>query len=192
MQTRASETALRAFRVCPASIVIAIGLSAVALTATAAVAAPATVSVHSAQISGLGKILVNASGRTLYHASAEPKNVTKCTGACAADWPPLLVAAGTKPVAGPGVRMSLLGTVKRSDGKLQVTYAGMPLYLYSGDKKAGSVKGQGVGAVSWLGGMWNAVATSGAVVKTVIASPGSGSSGKPKSDSASEPTMTCY
>jgi predicted lipoprotein with Yx(FWY)xxD motif len=189
MARSTSETGFRASRVCPAAI--AIGLSAIALAATAAVAAPTTVSVHSAQISGLGKILVSGSGRTLYHISAEPKNIVKCTGACAADWPPLLVAPGTKPVAGPGVRLSLLGTVKRSDGKLQVTYAGMPLYLYSGDKKAGSITGQGVGGIAWLGGVWNAVAPSGAVVKTVSASTSSGSSSKP-TDSNAAPTMTCY
>jgi predicted lipoprotein with Yx(FWY)xxD motif len=191
MAKGAAETTLRAINVCPAPIVIATVLSIVALAATTAVAAPSTASVRSAQISGLGEILVSAGGRALYHTSAEPKNVARCTGACAADWPPLLIAAGTKPVAGRGVRASLLGTVKR-DGKLQVTYGGMPLYLYSGDKKAGSVTGQGVGGIAWLGGMWNAVAPSGAVVKTVTPSTGSGSSSKPTPGSDPAPVMTCY
>ena len=72
-------------------------------------------------------MLVTASGRTLYHDSSEKKNVVKCLASCASQWPPLLVAPGAKPVPGPGVTASLLGTVKRPDGKLQVTYAGLPL-----------------------------------------------------------------
>jgi predicted lipoprotein with Yx(FWY)xxD motif len=128
--------------------------------------------VHSAQNSALGKILVTASGRTLYHDSAEKKNVVKCLGSCASQWPPLLVAAGAKPVPGPGVSASLLGTVKRPDGKLQVTYAGLPLYLFAGDKKAGDVKGQG------LSGVWHALTPTGAVVtKSVTVSSGDGTSG---------------
>jgi len=90
----------------------------------------ALVTVKSAQSSILGKILVSAGGRTLYHYSSEKKNVVKCTGACAAKWPPLLIATGVTPLAAPGVTASLLGTVTRPDGKLQVTYHGMPLYLF--------------------------------------------------------------
>src|SRR5262249_51520707 len=129
--------------------------------------------VHSAQNSSLGgKILVTASGRTLYHDSSEKKNVVKCLGACATQWPPLVIAAGAKPVPGPGVTASLLGTVKRPDGKLQVTYAGLPLYLFAGDKKAGDVKGQG------LSGLWHALTPAGAVVtKSVTVSSGGGTSG---------------
>src|SRR5437868_4385222 len=141
--------ALRVLKVRLAAIA---ALTAFGVAATLAVAAPVSLTVvHSAQNSLLGKILVSASGRTLYHSSSEKKNVVKCVGSCAATWPPLLVAAGAKPVAGPGVTASLLGTVKRPDGKLQVTYAGLPLYLFSGDSKAGDVKGQGEG------GVWHAL-----------------------------------
>jgi hypothetical protein len=62
-----------------------------------------------------------------------------------------------KPVAGSGVRASLLGTIKRPDGKLQVTYAGKPLYLYSGDSKPGQANGQGVNQA------WYAITPSGSV-----------------------------
>jgi predicted lipoprotein with Yx(FWY)xxD motif len=164
-------------------------LSTLAGTATAA---PRTISVASAKNASLGKILVTAGGRTLYHVTAEPKNVVKCTGTCAQDWPPLLVAAGVKPVAGPGVRPSLLGTLRRPDGKTQVTYAGMPLYLYSGDKKAGSAEGQGIGAGSWLAGAWYAVAPTGTVVKTVEPGPSAPGGSKPGSGSEPAPGMTCY
>jgi predicted lipoprotein with Yx(FWY)xxD motif len=149
---------LRALRL--VAIVTVFGVVTTAATA-------ALVTVHTTQNSALGKILVSASGRTLYHYSSEPKNVVKCTGSCAAKWPPLLIAAGVKPLAAPGVTASLLGTVKRPDGKVQVTYHGMPLYLFAGDTKAGAVNGQGAG------GIWHAIAPSGSVVtKSATASTG--------------------
>jgi predicted lipoprotein with Yx(FWY)xxD motif len=152
---------------------------AVAVTAADA----ALVSVYSTQNSALGKILVSANGRTLYHNAFEKGTTIKCAGACAAEWPPLVIAAGAKPVAGTGVTAKLLGTIKRSDGKLQVTYGGKPLYLFSGDKKAGDVKGQG------SGGIWHALTPSGAVVtKTVSTSSGKTSSGSGTSSSGSGST----
>jgi predicted lipoprotein with Yx(FWY)xxD motif len=170
--------ALRAFRPRSAlAIVIVIGSCVAAVAVVAPVAARATASVSSTQNSLLGRILVSTSGRTLYHSAADSRNAVRCIGSCAAGWPPLLVAAGTKPVAGPGVRASLLGTVKRPDGTLQVTYDGMPLYLYSGDRKAGSINGQGVAVAPWIGGTWNAVAPSGAVVKKILSASTSSSSG---------------
>jgi predicted lipoprotein with Yx(FWY)xxD motif len=171
---------LRVLRVRLAAIAIA---TAVGATAAVAGASPVALTVvHSAQNGALGKILVTAGGRTLYHYSAERKNVVKCTGACSTTWPPLLVAVGAKPVAGPGVTATLLGTVKRPDGKLQVTYGGLPLYLYSGDKKAGDVKGQG------LSGSWHALTPTGAVVTkaaTSASTPPSGSSSTGSSTSSS-------
>jgi len=152
----------RRVRLAAIALVTLVGLVA----ASAAIAGPgAIVTVKSTQNSSLGSILVSSTGHTLYHFQSEPKNVVKCTGACATQWPPLLIGAGVTPIAAPGVTASLLGTVKRPDGKLQVTYKGLALYLYSGDKKAGDVKGQG--------GTWHAIAPSGAVVtKTVKTSSG--------------------
>src|SRR5262249_54373307 len=107
------------------------------------------------------------------------KNVVKCLGSCASQWPPLVVAAGAKPVPGPGVTASLLGTVTRPDGKLQVTYAGLPLYLFAGDKKAGGGKGQG------LSGVWHALTPAGSVVtKSVTVSSGGGTSGSSSGSSS--------
>ncbi|HZO98605.1 MAG TPA: hypothetical protein VFB42_14685 [Gaiellaceae bacterium] len=149
-----------------AAIALVAGLGVA--TTVASGAPTALVAVNTVQNAALGKILVSAKGRTLYHPSSERRNAVRCTGACAVTWPPLVVGAGAKPIAGPGVKASLLGTVKRPDGKLQVTYAGLALYLYSGDRKAGDVKGQG------SGGAWHAVAPSGAVVtKAVTSAPGS-------------------
>ena len=145
------------------------GIVAVTSVATAA---PRAITVVHAQSTVLGTVVAGTGGRTLYHDGAERTNVVKCTGPCALQWPPLLVAAGAKPVAGPGLSAALLGTVRRPDGKLQVTFRGMPLYLYTGDRKAGDVNGQG------SGGVWHAIAPSGALItKSLKSSTASKSSG---------------
>jgi len=149
----------------------AVGL-AITMGITAALASGGVAfTVKSSNNASLGTtIVVNATGKTLYRYRDDTKNTVKCTGACAASWPPLLVAAGKKPVAGTGVSASKLGTVKRSDGKTQVTYGGYALYLFSGDTKAGQANGQG------LEGEWHAVAPSGALVTKAAAAAGSSSS----------------
>ena len=163
-------------RLAPIAVVTVFGVSAV-------VAGAALVTVRSAESGTLGKILVAGSGLTLYHDGAEAKNVVKCTGSCVKEWPPLLVTAGSKPVAAPGVNGSLLGTVRRPDGKVQVTYRGMPLYLYSGDSKAGDVNGQGVA------GLWRAIAPSGAVVTKVVTT-SSSATGKGSGSATGSGTVT--
>jgi predicted lipoprotein with Yx(FWY)xxD motif len=105
--------------------------------------------VVSARNSAFGRILVGADGRTLYHTSSETRSHIGCTGSCAVRWPPLLVPAQTTPVPGRGVTASLLGTVRRPDGRTQVTYRGLPLYSFSGDRKAGDARGQGAGGGAW-------------------------------------------
>ncbi|MEW1860251.1 hypothetical protein OG896_32320 [Streptomyces sp. NBC_00669] len=102
----------------------------------------------------LGAILVDAKGRTLYLFDADKqKNVSTCTGACAAAWPPLLTTKGAaKP--GKGADKSLLGTAKRSGGATQVSYNGHPLYYYVGDTKAGQTNGQGL---NQFGALWYVV-----------------------------------
>ncbi len=126
----------------------------------------ALVTVKSTKNGALGKILVNATGRTLYHFASEKKKLVKCTASCAAMWPPLLIGKGKQPIAAPGVTARLLGTIQRPDGRIQVTYRGFALYLYSGDKRAGDVKGQG------KGGLWHAIAApSGSVVMKVAKTP---------------------
>jgi predicted lipoprotein with Yx(FWY)xxD motif len=91
---------------------------------------------------GLGRILVDGSGRTLYLFEKDRGGRSACSGACASAWPP--VTAGGTPRAGAGVSAELLGTTKRADGTSEVTYAGHPLYLYAGDHKAGDATGQGL------------------------------------------------
>src|SRR3954471_9503513 len=83
--------------------------------------------------SPLGRILVDSRGITLYDFPPDKGTTSVCYGACAALWPPLLTSGA--PHAGPGVKTSLLGTTKRTDGKLEVTYAGHPLYYFVSDRK---------------------------------------------------------
>ena len=99
--------------------------------------------------SPLGPILVDSKGITLYDFPPDKGTTSVCYGACAALWPPLITKG--KPVAGPGVHASLLGTTKRKDGKLEVTYNGHPLYYFVTDRKPGQTTGQGV---DQFGGPW--------------------------------------
>src|SRR5258705_6852698 len=96
-------------------------IAAVALMAGAAVASTNKSSSISLRTTKVGKVLVAANGRTLYLFTAEKSKKSVCYGQCATYWPPLIAKA---PTAGAGVDASLLGTTKRKDGKLQVTYGG--------------------------------------------------------------------
>jgi predicted lipoprotein with Yx(FWY)xxD motif len=95
-------------------------------------------------------ILTTTKGRTLYSLSAETKGRFICTGSCLSIWHPLVVPAGVKPI-GP----VKLGTIKRPDGRTQVTFKGRPLYSFGGDSKAGEVNGEGIKDV----GTWHAAVT---------------------------------
>jgi len=108
----------------------------------------------------LGRILVDPRGRTLYLFEKDKLGASACVGRCATYWPPLLTRG--KPIAAAGVKTKLLGTTKRSDGTLQVTYGGHPLYTFKLDAKPGQVKGEGTDA---FGAEWYALATSGAKVE---------------------------
>ena len=93
-------------------------------------------------------VLTNTKGLTLYTLSGEKNGKFICTGACTKTWPPLVVAAGTTP-KGPVA----LGTIKRPEGKTQVTFKGAPVYTFSGDSKKGEANGEGLKDV----GVWHAV-----------------------------------
>jgi predicted lipoprotein with Yx(FWY)xxD motif len=142
--------------------------SASSSATTAKTTSTATVAVAN---SDLGNVLVDAQGRTLYMFGADMGTTSTCSGACAQNWPPLL-ATGTATV-GNNAKASLLGESTRSDGKQQVTYNGHPLYLFSGDHKAGDTNGQGLNA---FGGTWHALTATGNQV-TATAASGSSSTG---------------
>ena len=115
-------------------------------TSTATVAAMATptgpAAVNVGQNATLGSFLVDSTGMTLYAFNKDTPNTSTCTtGTCAANWPALLTNGA--PTAGMGVTASMLGTTSRPDGTTQVTYNGMPLYYFLGDKAAGDTNGEG-------------------------------------------------
>ena len=134
--------------------ILALGVGAVTAIAASAPTKPATVKVRKVS---LGRILVNGKSQTLYLFEKDKKGKSACSGQCAKFWPPLLTKG--KPKAGSGVKASLLGTTKRSDGTTQVTYNKHPLYRFLNDNnKVGATKGEGVNA---FGAEWYVVGTNG-------------------------------
>jgi predicted lipoprotein with Yx(FWY)xxD motif len=136
-------------------------------TATSSVPAPpkpppnaeeGTVFVSLGSAAGLGLVLADSKGHVLYAFSKDKPEASACEGACAKAWPPLLVEEG-EPEPSNGASAARLGTITRGDGTRQVTYAGHPLYTYSGDDQPGQAKGNGVSA---FGGTWTALKGSGA------------------------------
>jgi predicted lipoprotein with Yx(FWY)xxD motif len=120
-----------------------------------------TVFVSLGSAAGLGQVLVDSAGHTLYAFSKDSGTTSTCEGACAKAWPPLLVEGG-EPEPSNGAAASRLGTITRPDGTRQVTYAGHPLYSYNGDKQPGEANGNGSSA---FGGTWTALKGSGAPAK---------------------------
>jgi predicted lipoprotein with Yx(FWY)xxD motif len=123
-------------------------------------------------VSGLGKILVDSKGRTAYLFEKDTGPMSTCSGACAAEWPP--VTTSGKPTAGDGLTASMLGTTKRSDGSTQVTYNGHPLYLFSGDNQPGDTAGQNVDA---FGAEWYVLSPAGDKVEGKANNSGGGGYG---------------
>ena len=118
----------------------------------------------------LGKVLADQRGRTLYLFEKDKRGMSACSGSCVSFWPPLLTTA--KPRAGAAVKASLLGTIRRSDGRMQVTYRGHPLYTFSLDKRAGQTNGEGLDD---FGAHWYAVSPAGSkVVKQTTTNGGGG------------------
>jgi predicted lipoprotein with Yx(FWY)xxD motif len=104
----------------------------------------------------LGRVIVDSKGMTLYDFHKDKGGKSACYGGCAGVWPPLLTEG--KPQTGEGATASKLGTVKRSDGTVQVTYAGHPLYTYVADKKPGDATGDDIDS---FGAEWYALLPSG-------------------------------
>lgn len=107
--------------------------------------------VSAGEVSGLGTVLVDSEGLTVYEFAKDKGSTSSCYGACARNWPPVLTEA--KP-SGEGELASQLGTTRRNDGTTQVTFAGRPLYTYAGDSAAGEANGNGL---TFFGGKWSAM-----------------------------------
>jgi predicted lipoprotein with Yx(FWY)xxD motif len=121
--------------------------------------------VRTGTVKGLGKVLVDGQGFTLYLFVPDKQSGTStCYGQCAVAWPPLLLPVGVSaPVAGPGVNASLLGVTSRTDGSTEITYDKWPLYLWQSDSEPGQATGQ---ALNNLGGLWYVVAPDGQAITT--------------------------
>ncbi len=121
--------------------------------------------VKAMDINGLGPVLVDGQGITLYLFETDRQgSPSRCYDICAVQWPPLTLPPGiAAPVTGPGIRASLLGTAPRTDGTTQITYNGWPLYYWPPDRSPGKATGQ---ALTNAGGRWYVVNPAGNAVRT--------------------------
>jgi predicted lipoprotein with Yx(FWY)xxD motif len=137
-------------------IVVAAALSLAGLSVAMAGASTSSRTTVSVAKTGIGTVVADAHGRTLYLFEKDTRRHSACSGPCAAFWPPL-IAHGT-PMARGGAKQALLGTIKRSNGTRQVTYAGHPLYLYVQDTRRGETTGEGS---TLFGAGWDALTPAG-------------------------------
>ena len=133
--------------------------TAAAETATVSVPVTGEATVNVSESADFGPILVDGEGLSLYLFTNDTKDSgeSTCTGECLVEWPAL--ATDGSPVAGEGVDATLLSTITRDDGSLQVAYNGWPLYYFHEDAAAGDTNGQG------LGGVWFLVSPTGEAIE---------------------------
>jgi predicted lipoprotein with Yx(FWY)xxD motif len=136
-------------------------LAVVAVLAVAGTAQAAPKPTITAAKSRYGTVLFDGKGRVLYGFTHDKRGKpSTCYGACAAAWPVYFKPGVLR--AGKGVKPKLVGTVKRKNGRLQVTYNGWPLYHYVGDRSPGAI---GCQNVSEFGGLWLVVRPNGSLVR---------------------------
>ena len=145
---------------------IGIGLTAASLVWLALATAAAGMAPRSTKVqirhTTIGTVLVNGRGLTLYVFTRDSRKADRCVAisGCTGVWP--VLKTGAKPSAGPGVKRTLLGTIKLRNGTQQVTYAGHPLYTYIADSGPGETDYVGTPE---FGGRWYALSPAGRVVK---------------------------
>jgi len=150
-------SAVRAALACAASAVLATSCG------SAAANGPPAYEVRGTVISGLGRILADGAGMTLYLYAPDNRGPSVCKLGCLLGWPPLVLPKGVaKPLSGPGIDPALLGTDRGPGGRLQVTYNKWPLYLYQGDLSPGQANGQADAM-----GLWWVISVSGTVDRNV-------------------------
>ncbi|MDE3070135.1 MAG: hypothetical protein KGJ43_05345 [Acidobacteriota bacterium] len=120
------------------------------------------VKISTATVTGLGTILVDAQGRTLYTFAPDHAAKVTCVSSCALVWPPAKLTAGAHPSGSGGVQASLLGSAPDPEGGSVITYHGWPLYTYVTDTSPGMASGQ---ALNISGGYWYVIAPSGEVIQ---------------------------
>jgi predicted lipoprotein with Yx(FWY)xxD motif len=163
-------------------VLAALGFAAASSMASSSTGTSSSVSLRATK---LGKVLVAPNGHSLYLFRKDSNGKSVCSGSCVTYWPPLL--AHGKPTAGAGVKTSLLGTTKRSNGSLQVTYAKHPLYTFKLDTKAGQMNGQGS---SNFGARWYLVSASGAAIVKAAPAGGTPTGGTPPPTTTPTTTTT--
>jgi predicted lipoprotein with Yx(FWY)xxD motif len=148
------------------------------MATTVAVTTAAKVTIKSASVAGLGTVLVDGAGRTLYTLTSETKDKITCTMAngCTGFWSQIGSKSGQRHQTRGGARASMIGSEKGTPGTHVLTYHRRPLYTYVGDSASGQANGEGLKS---YGGTWYAVSASGSLVKkgSSAASPSSGSGG---------------
>jgi predicted lipoprotein with Yx(FWY)xxD motif len=130
-------------------------------TTTSSTASAATTQISVRTVSGLGRVLVDARGHTLYMFEPDKRAKVTCVGACASVWPPVKLSDGQKAAAVGGAKSSLLASDPDPEGGQVVTYAGWPLYTYVADSGPGTATGQGLNV---NGGLWYVLSPSGKVI----------------------------
>jgi predicted lipoprotein with Yx(FWY)xxD motif len=136
-----------------AAVVFGVSVATASSGQPVPVTAGGTAMLRTTTIGGVS-VLTNSSGRTLYWFAPDTPSKSACYGACAAYWPPVI----GNPVAGQGVTVSKIATIARTDGTIQVTYAGHPLYTYIGDTAPGQASGNNI---NLNGGFWHEVPAAG-------------------------------
>jgi predicted lipoprotein with Yx(FWY)xxD motif len=139
-----------------ALLIAACGSSGSGSSSTPAKSPSGSALVNSASTASLGNLSVGPNGHTLYEFKKDTGAASACSGACASEWPPLTTSG--KLTSSGDVPMASLKTVKRDDGKLQVTLDGHPLYYFAGDSAPGQANGQGLDD---FGASWWALSPSG-------------------------------
>ncbi len=128
--------------------------------------------ISTAEVPGVGTVLVDSAGFTVYSFAKDRGTMSSCYGACAAAWPP--VTAAGEHVSETGALSARLGTTRRKDGTLQLTYGGQPLYTFVQDRNPGEAHGNGVDA---FGGVWSILTANGSATAGRSGEGGGGSSG---------------
>jgi predicted lipoprotein with Yx(FWY)xxD motif len=158
--------AVLALAACSKSTTTGTASSSPSASAPQTASADAAITVATASLPGVGTVLVNGNGQTLYLLSSEQGGKLTCTddNGCTKVWPDTELPSGTTAgIAGTGVQASLLSTVKSPDGKLYLTYNTFPLYTFTGDTKTGTAAGQGITS---FGGTWAAITPAGVAATT--------------------------
>jgi len=172
-------------RLLAVALLAVLGLVAAGWTGSAASSVPksgvagaqhmtSSVAVKTRKVDGLGIVLVNSKGRTLYVFMHDMQRHVTCTGSCAGSWPPLKWKGSGKPTAGGATQSKLVAWDKDPAGGKVVTYNKWPLYTYSGDSAAGQANGEGQ---NLNGGKWYVISAKGALVKHKSSGGGGGGGG---------------